>query len=182
MTKVLEIRLLDVSLIIVSEDRLLKVACSDTASEWRYFKMTVEQNRAIALRFLTDGWGTHSSRETVWDEVVSPDVLYHFNSEPGPIVGLAENKAFNATLFKGFPEIAHTLQAMVAEGDKVVYRTTLRGAHTGEFLGMPPTGRTAQINDFTMLRIAEGKIAEWWYDCNLLALIQQLKPASDYSC
>ena len=97
-----------------------------------------------------------------------------FNSEPEPIIGLGANKAFNATLFEGFPEIAHSLQAMVAEDDKVVYRTMLRGTHTGEFLGVSPTGKTAQISDFTMLRIADGKILEWWYDCNLLALMQQL--------
>ena len=136
--------------------------------------MTIEQNRAVALRFLDEGWGTRRDWEAVWDELVSPDVVYHFNSEPKPVVGLSANKAFNAALFEGFPEIAHTLQAMVAEDDKVVYRTTLRGTHTGEFLGMPPTGKTAQISDFTMLRIADGKILEWWYDCNLLALMQQL--------
>lgn len=136
--------------------------------------MTVEKNRAIALRFLNEGWGNHSGWEAVWDEVVSPAVVYHFNSQPEPIVGLAENKAFNATLFEGFPDIVPTLQDVVAEGDKVVYRTTLRGTHTGEFLGMPPTEKTAQINDFTMLRIADKKIVEWWYDCNLLALMQQL--------
>lgn len=142
--------------------------------------MTIEQHRAIALRFLNEGWGTRSDWQAVWDEIVSPDVVHHFNSEPKPIVGLAKNKAFNSTLFDGFPDIVHTLQAMVAEDDKVVYRTTLKGTHTGEFLGMPPTGKTAQINDFTMLRISDGKILEWWYDCNLLALMQQLDlmPAS----
>ena len=136
--------------------------------------MTIEQNRAIALQFLNEGWGTYPDWETVWDEIVSPDVVHHFNSDPEPIVGLAANKSFNVALFEGFPEIVHTLQTMVAENDKVVYRTTLKGVHTGEFLGMPPTGKTAQLNDFTVLRISEGKIVEWWYDCNLLALMQQL--------
>lgn len=136
--------------------------------------MTIEQHRTIALQFLNEGWGTRPDWEAIWDEIVSPDVVHHFNSEPEPIVGLTANKAFNATLFEGFPEIVHTLQDMVAEDDKVVYRTRLRGTHTGEFLGIPPTGKTAQINDFTMLRISDGKILEWWYDCNLLALMQQL--------
>lgn len=62
----------------------------------------------------------------------------------------------------------------IAESDKVVYRTTLKGTHTGEFMGIPPTGKSVIINDFTLLRIAEGKIVEWWYDCNLLAVMQQL--------
>ena len=136
--------------------------------------MSIEQNKAVALRFANEGWGTQPGWEQVWDEIVAPTVVHHFNSDPKAIVGLADNKVFNATLFEGFPEIEHMIEAVVAEGDKVVYRSVLRGRHTGEFLGMPPTGRNAQINDFTMLRIVEGKILEWWYDCNLLALMQQL--------
>ncbi|MGB3299098.1 MAG: ester cyclase [Phormidesmis sp.] len=136
--------------------------------------MSTEQNRAIAQRFFTEGWGTNPKWESVWDEIVSPNVVHHFNSEPDPIVGLSSNKAFNAGLFEGFPEITHTLGSLLADSDEVVYRSTLRGIHTGEFLGIPPTGRSAQINDFTLLKIADGKIVEWWYDCNLLALMQQL--------
>lgn len=98
--------------------------------------------------------------------------MHHFNSDPNPVVGLANNKTFSATLFKGFPNIEHTLEDMVSQGDKVIYRSTLRGRHTGEFLGMPPTGETVQISDFTMLKIVDRKIVEWWYDCNLLALMQ----------
>lgn len=137
-------------------------------------EMSIEQNRAIASRFCTEGWGTQPGWEMVWDEVVAPDVVHYFNSEPRPIVGLKANKTFNATLFEGFPDIEHTVEAVVAEGAQVVYRTTLRGTHTGDFLGMPATGKTARINDFTMLKIVDRKIVAWWYDCNLLALMQQL--------
>ena len=136
--------------------------------------MSVEQNKAIALRFANEGWGTRPNWRAVWDDVVAIDVVHHFNSNPDTVVGLTDNKAFNVTLFEGFPEIEHTIEAMVAEGDEVVYRSMLRGRHTGEFLGMPPTGKTAQLNDFTMLKIVDSKIVEWWYDCNLLALMQQL--------
>jgi steroid delta-isomerase-like uncharacterized protein len=134
----------------------------------------IEQNKSIALRFEQEGWGTEPNWEKTWDELMANDVIHHFNSAPEPIVGLAANKAFNASLFRGFPDIQHTLEDTIAEGDNVVYRTTLKGTHTGEFMGLPPTGRSVVINDFTLLRIAEGKIVEWWYDCNLLAVMQQL--------
>ncbi|MGB3294670.1 MAG: ester cyclase [Phormidesmis sp.] len=136
--------------------------------------MSTEQNRAIALRFLNEGWGTQPNWQAVWDEIVAADAVHHFNSEPEPIVGLETNKAFNASLFEGFPDIEHTVEDILAENDKVVYRTTLRGTHTGDFLSIPPTGKSAQLNDFTLLRMADSKIVEWWYDCNLLALMQQL--------
>jgi steroid delta-isomerase-like uncharacterized protein len=133
-----------------------------------------EQNKSLAIRFSQEGWGTQANWEKTWDELMANDVIHHFNSDPKPIVGLAANKAFNASLFQGFPDIQHTIEDMIAEGDKVVYRTTLKGTHTGKFMGIPPTGKSFVINDFNLLRIAEGKIVESWYDCNLLAVMQQL--------
>ncbi|AFY94032.1 ester cyclase [Chamaesiphon minutus] len=134
----------------------------------------IEQNKSIALRFATAGWGTNPNWQQAWDELMSKDVIHHFNSSPEPIVGLAANKAFNASLFEGFPDIQQTIEETIAEGEKVVYRTTIQGTHTGEFLGIPPTGKHAKINDFTLLKISNSKIVEWWYECNLLALMQQL--------
>ena len=135
---------------------------------------SVTSNKAIALHFAEDGWGTNPHWREVWDDVMPADVVYHFNSWSEPIVGLATNKAFNADLFQGFPALHQTIEDVIAEGDTVIYRTTLKGKNTGEFLGMPPTGRSVSINSFTMLRIADSKIAEWWYECNLLEVMQQL--------
>jgi steroid delta-isomerase-like uncharacterized protein len=134
----------------------------------------IEQNKAIALRFAQDGWGTNPNWKKTWDELMSADVVHHFNSTEEPIVGLEANKTFNESLFQGFPDIHHTMEDVIAEGDNVVYRTTIQGTHTGEFLGTPPTGKAVKVNDFTLLRIAEGKIVEWWYECNLLEVMQQL--------
>ena len=136
--------------------------------------MSIEQNKQIALRFARDGWGTMPNWERVWNESMSANVVYHFNSSPEPIIGLEANKEFNVSLFQGFPNIKQTIQDTVAEGDKVVYRSMMEGTHTGEFLGIPPTGKSAQINDFTLLRISNGQIVEWWYECNLLELMKQL--------
>ena len=136
--------------------------------------MSIKENKNIALRFAKDGWGTMMHWEKVWNELVSPDVIYHFNSSSKPIIGLEANKEFNASLFQGFPDIKQTIEDMVAEGDKVVYRTTMVGTHTGEFLGIPPTNKSGKINDFTLLKIANGQIVEWWYECNLLELMTQL--------
>jgi predicted ester cyclase len=135
---------------------------------------STEQNRAIAMRFAQEGWGTNLSWEKVWDELVSPNLIYHFNSAAQPIVGLEVNKEFNKSLFEGFPNIRQKIEDVIVEGDKVVYRTTLQGTNTGEFLGTPPTGKSVKVNDFTLLQIADGQIAEMWYECNLLEVMQQM--------
>ncbi|MBW4550668.1 MAG: ester cyclase [Aphanocapsa sp. GSE-SYN-MK-11-07L] len=133
-----------------------------------------EHNKAIALRFAQAGWGTNPGWEKIWDQVMAADVVYHFNSSPEPIVGLEANKAFNASLFEGFPDIKQTIEDVVSEADKVVYRSTMEGNHTGDFLGIPPTGKAAKVNDFTLLRIVNDQIVEWWYECNLLEVMKQL--------
>lgn len=135
---------------------------------------SVEQNRAIALRFAQEGWGTKPNWEKTWDEVVSPNLIYHFNSTAQPIVGLKANKEFSKNLFQGFPDIRQKIEDTIAEGDKVVYRTTIQGTNTGEFLGTPSTGKAVKVNDFTMLRFSGGQIVEMWYECNLLEVMQQL--------
>ena len=136
--------------------------------------MSIEQNKQIALRFAKDGWGTMPNWEKVWDELMSENVVYHFNSSPETIVSLKANKEFNINLFQGFPDIKQTIKDIVAEADKVVYRSTIAGTHTGEFLGILPTGKSVSINDFTLLRISGDRIVEWWYECNLLEMMKQL--------
>jgi predicted ester cyclase len=98
----------------------------------------------------------------------------HFILIDYPYLILEANKEFNASLFQGFPDIQQTIEDVIAEGDKVIYRTTIQGTHTGDFLGIPPTGKSGKINDFTLLWIVNGQIVEWWYECNLLELMKQL--------
>jgi predicted ester cyclase len=133
-----------------------------------------EQNRAIALELATAGWGTNPNWEQTWDKLISPKVVQHFNSAPEPIVGLAANKEFSKSLFQGFPDIKQKIEDVLVEGDKVVYRTTIQGTNTGKFLGAPATGKAIKMNDFTLLRIANGQIVEMWYETNLLEVMQQL--------
>jgi predicted ester cyclase len=137
-------------------------------------KTLTEQNRAMALQFAKEGWGTRPAWAATWDALVSHELVYHFNSAAEPIVGLEENKAFNESLFQGFPDIRQSIEDMIVEGDKVVYRSTLQGTNTGEFLGTPPTNKPVKVNDFTLLKISDGQIVEIWYECNLLEVMQQM--------
>jgi predicted ester cyclase len=149
----------------------LKIHSGATAMQETNLAQT---NKAIALRYAKAGWGNQPNWEKVWDELVAPNYVLHFNSFPEPIVGLEANKQFSEGLFQGFPDIKNTIENVVAEGDLVVYRSKLQGTHTGNFLGTPPTGKSVQVDDFTQLRFKDGKIVESWYQTNLLAVMQQL--------
>jgi len=137
--------------------------------------MSIEQNKAIALRFANDGWGTNPNWEKAWDELVSPDIVHHFCSWAEPIRGIEANKEFEASLFQGFPNIQQIIEETLAQDDKVMYRSTLKGTHTGMFMGLPPTDKVVTVNgSFNLLRISEGKIVEWWYELNLLEVMKQI--------
>lgn len=136
--------------------------------------MTVEHNKAIALRLATAGWGTVPGWEKVWDELVAENMIQHFCSQAEPICGLEANKTFQASLFQGFPQIEQKISAVVAEDDKVVYFHTLQGAQTGIFMGISPTDKWVKGTGFTMVRIDNHKIVEMWYETNLLEIMQQM--------
>jgi hypothetical protein len=50
----------------------------------------------------------------------------------------------------------------------------VRGTHTGEFQGLPPTYRRATIEFITIVRFADGKIVEGWQATDVLSVLQQL--------
>ncbi|MGF1478138.1 MAG: ester cyclase [Cyanophyceae cyanobacterium] len=141
----------------------------------------IEQNKSIALRFAEQGWGNVDGWEKVWDELVAEDIVLHFCSWSEPIVELEANKKFNASLFQGFPDIQQTVEDVIAEGNRVVFRATLKGTHTGEFMGIPPTGKQVNVNGINLLRISQGKIVEWWYELNQLEVITQLGALQSWS-
>src|SRR5215471_19356078 len=54
------------------------------------------------------------------------------------------------------------LLRLVTEGDQVVAHMPYRGTFTKPILGVTPTGRSAQVDEMVIFRIADGKIAEAW--------------------
>ena len=63
---------------------------------------------------------------------------------------------------------------MIAAGERVVSQCTMRGTHTGVWMGVPPTGTKVSVPIITIHRIAGAKIAEDWVLVGSLMLFQQL--------
>ena len=64
--------------------------------------------------------------------------------------------------FEAFPDLNVTLEDVIAEGDKVVTRWTIRGTHQGELMGIAPTEEQIALKGITIHRIEADKIAEEW--------------------
>ena len=63
---------------------------------------------------------------------------------------------------EGFPDLTISIEDVMAEGDWVTARVTMRGTHRGEFQGIAPTGKRVEVRAIDMFRIEDGKITEHW--------------------
>jgi steroid delta-isomerase-like uncharacterized protein len=106
-------------------------------------------------------------------ELVAEDIVIH-TPVPGVENGREGFRAFMQGFFSAFPEQSVEIHDLIADDDQVVARHTHHATHGGEFLGAPPTGRTAQVDGIEIFRIQDGKVIEFWHNDDLLSLIQQL--------
>jgi predicted ester cyclase len=74
-----------------------------------------------------------------------------------------------------FPDAHHTLDDLIAEGDRVVLRTTARATHRGDFEGIARTDRLVEFTGLVVYRIRAGVIVESWGEIDFLRLIRELR-------
>ena len=110
----------------------------------------------------------------VTDELVAPDVLIHM---PLAVEAPRPHEAFKqlwAMLLRGLPDLHLTIEDLIAEGDKVVMRASVTGTHQGEYMGLPPTGKSITYNEIFIWRLAGGRITEMWGVVDVLSQMKQL--------
>jgi len=109
-----------------------------------------------------------------------PDLVDRFVAEGyinhNPFVedGREANRQFWTGFFAGLPDLSATMEDLVISGDRVVGRFVYRGTHTGEFQGMPATGRTIHYVSHEFYRVQDGLIAEEWICSDMASLFRQL--------
>ena len=130
-----------------------------------------DRNKALLRRFYEELW-SQGGLETI-PELVSEDFVDH-HSLPGAPPGREGPAALITTWRTAFPDMRETVEDLIAEGEKVVGRFTMRGTHSGEFMGVPATGRSVTMSGIDIVRVEGGKIVEFWYGEHLLELMQQL--------
>ena len=97
------------------------------------------------------------------DEFYAPTNVLHDPSAPlGLPPGPAGIKQFLAPFLTAFPDAKVTPDELIAAGDRVVARFTIRGTHQGAFLGTPPTGKPVTVTGISIIQCADGKMVEEW--------------------
>ena len=114
--------------------------------------MTLEEIKAIVRRFVE----AYNQRNlNLLDDLVASYFLDHTHQ-----VDLEGLKQLFKLDFKGFPDLHETIEDIIAEGDKMWIRAKSTGTHTGEFMGIAPTGKTLTTEMVDIYRIVNGKHVE----------------------
>ncbi len=127
-------------------------------------------NKEIVRRALEDSWQDPG----VFDELISSDYVGYDPALPEPIRG-PQGAKNNFKQYSDAFEGAHiTVKDQIAEGDAVATRWEGRGRHTGELMGVPPTGKEVVVEGLNLTRLRDGKIVEEWSNWDTLGMLQQI--------
>lgn len=136
-------------------------------------------NANIVRRFvdevITQG-NIDAAGQYVWEDVVELVPL------PGQGPGLQGLKDVLRAMRNGFPDLVFSIDEQISEGDKVVSRFEWTGTHEGDFLGVPPTGRTVHVWGIVIDRLEQGRIKDTRIIMDTMGLMVQLgvmPPAGD---
>lgn len=133
--------------------------------------MSLDENKSLMRRFYEEFW-CKGNADAV-DELAAPDFVDHQLPAGWP-QGRDGLKKLVREWRTGFPDMHETIEDLIAEGDRVTGRFILTGTHQGPFLGIDPTGEQVRLSGIDIVRMEDGRIAEWWYSEDTMGLLRQL--------
>ena len=109
--------------------------------------------------FYTKVWDQviNEGKVDVLDSAYAPEIVLHTVPE---IKGIAAAKAYYANFVTGFSNRKFTVKETFASGDKLTKYWEFKGTHTGDFMGIPATGKTISVEGCTIAKMVNGKIVE----------------------
>jgi steroid delta-isomerase-like uncharacterized protein len=134
--------------------------------------MSTDQNKVIARRIVDESWTKHNP--SILDGIFSNDAVLHDPQNPTVAKGPQGAKSTLARYLRAFPDLKITIEREIADGDYVVQHLRASGTNTGEFNGMPATGKNTSVTGVMTSKIKDGKVIEAWSLFDSLGLLQQL--------
>lgn len=132
--------------------------------------VSAAESRAVFARYMDGVWG--QADESVADELIHARATTPYN--PQLPSGPAGTLAWVGLLRSAFPDLAVTLESVVAEDGLVCGRMLLQGTHQGAFLGVAPTGRAVSFEQMALAEVSGGRIVTTWFETDLAGAMQQL--------
>lgn len=151
-------------------------ACQDkaTQAEWERYKaqFTVEQqNMALVAKTFDE---LNKKNADIYQELYAPDYGWYFPANNPKPLTREEEAGFVKLLWDAFPDIRWEIIEMFAGGESVAVRFAVRGTHTNEYQGLPPTGKAFESGGVWIGRFKDGKLVEVREESDVLGWMQQL--------
>ncbi len=134
--------------------------------------MTLEDNKSLVHRFWEEIWN-NANLDAV-EDIVSSDFLLYLPTSPEPLNGPEGLKQWATIVSSAFPDKHFSIEDVIAEGNTVVTRWSMRATHNGNFINIPPTGKQVTLSGISIFRIIDGKIVEDRAAEDTLNLLQQV--------
>jgi len=126
--------------------------------------------KAVVRRFIDEVF-LHGRFDAV-DELVTEDFTPHtWGPMPAGRDGL---KQAIERVSAGLSDASMTIEDMIAEDDRVAVRLTSSATQTGQFMGIPPSGKRYEIGEIHWFRLRDGRICEHWHQADFLGMLRQL--------
>ncbi|HEY7347845.1 MAG TPA: ester cyclase [Ktedonobacterales bacterium] len=120
--------------------------------------MSLEENKAIIRRVIEEV--VNLGNLSIINEIFTASFVDR--SSPDQPAGPEGVRAFISSVRTGFPDLSVKIDDLIAEGDKVVIRTTWQGTHQDTYAKNAPTGKQVSRTMIQIFRLADGKIVEEW--------------------
>jgi predicted ester cyclase len=143
---------------------------------WKEKRMSPEDNMALVRRWFEE---IDRGNLAIIDELLPIDYLDHNPPLPDLPPGREGVRRSAQMLLAAFPDVVHTIEDQVAEGDKVMTRVMTRATFSGEILGFQPTGNVIEIRGIAVHRVAGGRLIEHWAHMDMTGFIEQLGAGQD---
>ena len=133
-----------------------------------------EENKQLLRRWFDEVW--NKGRADAIEEMFDENGIAHGLSDDSanPMRGPKDYRPFYNTFRQAFPNIMVVIEDMVAEGDKVAARCSVRAKHEGDFLGRAATQAPVEFTGITICRIDNGKIVEAWNNFDFMTMHKQI--------
>jgi steroid delta-isomerase-like uncharacterized protein len=137
--------------------------------------MTSEQLKAQKRRYFD---AFNAADLDAIDELFAREYVLHMAGS-ADVRGADTLKQMVATSLASLSEATLRVDDMVAEGDKVATRWTMTAIHSGNFMGVPATGRRLSMHGVIVDRFVDGKVVEAWEAFDMYGLMRQLGTLPD---
>ena len=107
-------------------------------------------------------------------DVLADDFVEH-EELPGLEPGKEGVKTFFRMYIAAFPDLRMSAEDVLASGDKVVARARATGTHQAEFMDIPATGKSIDVQLIDIIRFGDDGLAhEHWGVFDVMRMMQQL--------